>query len=86
MRPKLRTSDSKGFTLLELLIVVAILGILASFAITAFQIYLKKAKSIEGETALSDIKRLEASYYADNGQFSASLPTIGFNPSAPLKY
>lgn len=86
MRPKLRTSDSKGFTLLELLIVVAILGILASFAIIGFQIYLKKAKSIEGETALADIQRLEASYYADNGQYSASLQTIGFNPSAPLKY
>jgi type IV pilus assembly protein PilE len=86
MRPKLRTSDSKGFTLLELLIVVAILGILAAFAITAYQIYVKKAKSVEGEMALAEIKLLEESYYADNGQFSASLSTIGFNPSAPLKY
>jgi len=86
MRPKLRTSDSKGFTLLELLIVVAILGILATFAITAYQIYVKKAKSVEGEMALADIKRLEESYYADHGQFSDSLSTIGFNPTAPLKY
>src|SRR5437660_6846243 len=84
MRPKLRTSDSKGFTLLELLIVVAILGILATFAITAYQIYVKKAKSVEGEMALADIKRLEESYYADHCQFSDSLSIIGFNPTVPL--
>ncbi len=86
MRPKLSASDPKGFTLLELLIVVAILGILASFAITAFQIYVKKAKTVEGETALAEIKLLEEHYYADNLQFSNSLATIGFNPHAPLKY
>jgi len=86
MRPKLSASDPKGFTLLELLVVVAILGILASFAITAFQIYVKKAKMVEGETALAEIKLLEELYYADNFQFSNSLATIGFNPRAPLKY
>ena len=75
-----------GFTLLELLIVVAILGILASFAITAFQIYVKKAKSIEGETALFEIKRLEESHYAESHQFSDNLSAIGFNPSTPLRY
>ncbi len=86
MRPKLSASDPKGFTLIELLIVVAILGILASFAITGFQIYVKKAKMVEGETAVAEIKLLEEHYYADNLQFSKSLSTIGFNPRGPLKY
>ena len=86
MRPKLSASDPKGFTIIELMIVVATLGILAAVAIPMFQNFLKKAKTVEGESALAEIKLLEEHYYADNLQFSASLSAIGFNPSAPLKY
>lgn len=85
MRPKLRTSDSKGFTLVELLIVIGIIGILAALAIPMFQNFIKKAKMVEGEVALSEIKRLEEHYYADNLTFSGSLPTFGYDPSR-LKY
>jgi len=85
MRPKLRTSYSKGFTLVELLIVIGIIGIIAALAIPMFQNFIKKAKMVEGETALSEIKRLEEHYQAENLTFSGSLPTIGYDPSR-LKY
>src|SRR2546426_2376862 len=62
MRPKRMTSDSKGFTLVELLIVIGIIGIIAALAIPMFQNFIKKAKMVEGETALSEIKRLEEHY------------------------
>src|SRR2546425_6405697 len=78
MRPKLRTSYSKGFTLVELLIVIGIIGIIAALAIPMFQNFIKKAKMVEGETALSEIKRLEEHYQAENLTFSGSLPTIGY--------
>ena len=58
--------DSKGFTLIELMIVIAIIGILAAIAIPQFASYRKKAYNA---AALSDMKTakttLEA-YYADN--------------------
>ncbi|HZC68991.1 MAG TPA: type IV pilin protein [Nitrospirales bacterium] len=79
-------SDAMGFTLIELMIVVMILGLLVAVAVPAFQSYVKKAKSVEGEMALSEIQQLEDHYFDDNLQYSASLSTIGFNPSAPLKY
>src|SRR5207245_9873841 len=85
MRPKRRTSDSKGFTLVELLVVLATLGIISALAIPMFQGFIKKAKAVEGEVALSEIKRLEEQYSADNLRFSGSLPTIGYDPSR-LKY
>src|SRR2546428_13504644 len=85
MRPKLRTSYSKGFTLVELLIVIGIIGIIAALAIPMFQNFIKKAKMVEGETALSEIKRLEEHYQAENLTFSGRLPTIGYDPSR-IKY
>ena len=85
MRPKLKTSDSKGFTLVELLVVLATIGIISALAIPMFQGFIKKAKAVEGEVALSEIKRLEEQYSADNLRFSGSLPTIGYDPSR-LKY
>jgi type IV pilus assembly protein PilE len=85
MRSKLRTSDSKGFTLVELLIVIGIVGILAALAIPMFLNFVKKAKMVEGEVALSEIRRLEEHYYADNLTFSGSLQTVGYDPSG-LKY
>ena len=79
-------NDAMGFTLIELMIVVVVIGILVAVAIPAYQTYIKKAKSVEGEVALDEIKKLEEHYYFDNLEYSASLPNIGFIPSAPLKY
>jgi type IV pilus assembly protein PilE len=86
MRPKMDVNGSMGFTLIELMIVVVVIGILVAVAVPAFQIYVKKAKSVEGEIALDEIKKLEELYYADNLEYSASLSDIGFTLSAPLKY
>ncbi len=85
MRPKQRTSASKGFTLIELLIVVATLGIIAALAIPMFLNFIKKAKAVEAEVALTDIRRREETYFLDHLQFSDDLPTIGYDPSR-LKY
>lgn len=81
-----RARETRGFTLVELTMVVAIIGLLAAFAIPQFQNFLKKAKMVEGETALSEIKQLEDQYLAENLQYSSNLSTIGYNPSPSLKY
>ena len=85
MRPKLSTSDSKGFTLVELVMVVAIIAIIAALAIPMFLDFIKKAKMVEGETAVTEIKRLEDRYFAENLQYSNNLSTIAYDPSR-LKY
>ena len=57
--------SEKGFTLIELMIVVAIIGILAAIAIPNFLSYQKKAKTSEAKTNLGAIRTCEESYRAE---------------------
>jgi type IV pilus assembly protein PilE len=84
MRPKLSASDSKGFTLIELGIVVVIIGLITAIAIPAFQNFVKKAKMVEGEAALSEIKRLEERHFAEYLVYSNNPSTLGY--TSPLQY
>jgi prepilin-type N-terminal cleavage/methylation domain-containing protein len=66
-----RLKNAKGFTLIELMIVVAILGILAVVAVPALQKYMRKAKTAEAKTQLAKIYDAASSYFksehADRG-------------------
>ncbi len=61
----------KGFTLIELMIVVAIIGILAAIAIPAYQNYTIRAQVTEGLTLGDGWKTAIAEYYANNGAWPA---------------
>lgn len=52
----MKRTNQKGFTLIELMIVIAIIGILASIALPAYQTYMKKAKFSEVVLATGDVK------------------------------
>jgi type IV pilus assembly protein PilA len=64
-----------GFTLIELMIVVAIIGILAAIAIPNFLRFQLKAKSSEGKTNLAAIRTAEESYFAEYGIYVSSDPS-----------
>ena len=58
-----RLKNAKGFTLIELMIVVAILGILAVVAVPALQKYMRRAKTAEAKTQLAKIYDSASSYF-----------------------
>src|SRR5438874_2964894 len=66
-REKLMRNIQKGFTLIELMIVVAIIGILAAVALPAYQDYTIRAKVTEGIGLASALKADMSSSYASDG-------------------
>ena len=66
--------DKRGFTLTELLIVVAIIGVLAAVAIPTYVGQQKRAARTEAYTNLQNLRLLEEQYFAENGQYA---PTKG---------
>ncbi len=70
-------SNNKGFTLVELMIVVAIIGILAAIAIPNFLKYQAKAKQSEAKVNLKGIYTSQLSYFAEGDTYS-DFATIGY--------
>lgn len=84
----MRIKMQRGFTLIELMIVVAIIGILAAIAIPAYQDYTIRAKMSEAITALAPPKVAIAEYRLSEGNYPdpANALTWGFETDISSKY
>ncbi len=71
----------EGFTLVELMVVVAIIGLLSAVAVPNFQKYQAKAKVSEGKLQLSAIYTAEVSFFSDFSIYAACLNYMGYDPS-----
>src|SRR5512139_1664493 len=67
--------NRKGFSLIELLIVIAIIGILAAIAIPGYLGQQRSAARSEAETNLLNLRLLEEQFFADRGSYTVSLGT-----------
>jgi type IV pilus assembly protein PilA len=76
----------KGFTLIELMIVVAIIGILAAVAIPAYQDYIARAQASEAVTLLGGAKTPLSEYMADKGVTPSQADFTNMVPTTAGKY
>lgn len=83
---KVAGSTQKGFTLIELMVVVTIVGVLVASAMMSYQHFTRKAQSVEAEVALAEIHRLQQLHHAQNGSYGTDLGMIGFNQFPALKF
>lgn len=78
---KFLKGNSSGFTLVELMVVVAIIGILSSVAIPSFKRYQSKAKTSEAKLHLASIYSAEVSFFSDADSYMTCLADMGYDPS-----
>jgi len=71
---------SNGFTLIEVMIVVAIIAVLAAIALPNYSDYIKRGKIIEATTALSDMRTRMEQYFLDNRSYKNG-GACGINPA-----
>ena len=86
MMKQMNKQAQKGFTLIELMIVVAIIGILAAIAIPAYQDYTVRAKVSEGLSMASAAKTGVSEYRMSEGTFPTSNSSAGIGSTITSKY
>jgi prepilin-type N-terminal cleavage/methylation domain-containing protein len=82
MRP--RSNAEAGFTLVELMIVVGIIGLLAAIAVPSFISYQARSRRSEAYVNLAAVARLQSTYHAEQGEFfeTGAWPDFGGDLSA----
>lgn len=79
-------SEEKGFTLIELMMVLAILGILVVLALSAFMSYQAKSKQAEAKINLGAIGNMAEAYKVEHDTFITSIDSLGWAPNVITRY
>lgn len=78
--------DQKGFSLIELMIVVAIIGVLAAIAVPNYQRFVRKSKQSEAKSLLTSYYTAAKATMAEHGYHIGNFPVIGYQPEGNITY
>lgn len=83
---KKNSMNKSGFSLVELMVVVAIIGILAAVAVPSINKYMARARQSEAKTNLSAIYSANKTFNADYNIYDSQFTVIGYRPEGKLRY
>ena len=81
----MKAQMQKGFTLIELMIVVAIIGILAAIALPAYQDYTARSQMSEALSLAGGARTAVSEFYTSNGQYPTNNSSAGLAAAADIK-
>jgi type IV pilus assembly protein PilE len=81
-RPPITTNSQQGFTLIELVITIAVLAILAGIAVPAYQDYVTRGRRAEAMSQLVELANRQEQFYGNgNFRYSSTLSVLNVNPT-----
>jgi type IV pilus assembly protein PilE len=76
------TNKLRGFTLIEIMIVVAVIAIIATIALPAYQSSIRKSKRTDAKAGLVDAAAKLEQYYLDNKSYTTDMTKLGFTAAS----
>jgi prepilin-type N-terminal cleavage/methylation domain-containing protein len=73
-------SGRRGFTLVELTIVLLLIGILAAMATFTYRMMINKARMTQAKTVLGHLTKTEATYFSDHDRYTDNVILLDFDP------
>lgn len=78
--------SSPGFTLIELMVVAAVIGIIAAIAYPAYTDFVERSRRSEATEALQNLATLQEQYYNDNKAYTGSMGDLGMPTTTENDY
>ncbi len=85
-RPFVESTRRRGFTLVELAVVIVIIGVLAAFGVPRFLQSVEKSKASEAFNYLSAVQSAQERYIAQNGKYATNVTDLDLNLPAPAYF
>ncbi len=73
-------NEQSGFTLIELMVAIVILGVILAVAVPSYRGHVRKAKRVDAFTALTHMASLQEQYFSENRTYTKLVSDLGLSP------